>query len=124
MDADRQPRYGRVMLVYKIFRDSEWQALRNDGHSTGSPIDLTDGFVHLSTGEQASETAAKHFACQANLMLLAFEAEALGSDLKWEPSRGGALFPHLYRALKLNEVIWTKPLPLVDGQHVFPDEVS
>jgi uncharacterized protein (DUF952 family) len=57
-------------------------------------------------------------------MLLAFEAEALGSDLKWEPSRGGALFPHLYRALKLNEVIWTKPLPLVDGQHVFPDEVS
>ena len=112
------------MLVYKIFRDSEWQALRNNGQSNGSPIDLTDGFVHLSTGEQASETAAKYFACQANLMLLAFEAEALGTDLKWQPSRGGALFPHLYRALKLSEVIWTKPLPLVDGQHVFPDEVS
>ncbi|MFT6081365.1 MAG: hypothetical protein ACI8UD_002462 [Planctomycetota bacterium] len=123
MDAGGRPRYGRVMLIYKIFHDSEWQSLRNDGQSTGAPIDRTDGFVHLSTGEQCAETAAKYFAGQANLMLLAFESDALGAALKWEPSRGGALFPHLYRALQLDEMLWAKSLPLVDGQHAFPDEM-
>jgi uncharacterized protein (DUF952 family) len=111
------------MLVFKIFRDSEWQTLQDDGQSTGSPLDLKDGFVHLSTGEQVRETAAKHFASQANLVLLAFEAEVLRKDLKWEPSRDGALFPHLYRALTFTEMKWAKPLPLVDGKHAFPDEV-
>tara|TARA_R110002072_G_scaffold136285_2_gene278621 strand:- start:59387 stop:59725 length:339 start_codon:yes stop_codon:yes gene_type:complete len=110
------------MLVYKIFRDSEWQALRDKGSSNGAAIDLTDGYMHLSTGEQSAETAAKHFAGQADLMLLAIDADAMGSALKWEPSRGGALFPHLYRALQLGEVLWAKPLPLVDGSHVFPDD--
>lgn len=110
------------MLAYKIFRDTEWQALRNDGQSLGAPIDLADGFMHLSTGEQAAETAAKHFAGQDNLMLLAIETEAMAPDLKWEPSRGGALFPHLYRALRFEEVLWAKPLPLVDGRHVFPGD--
>ena len=99
------------MLIYKIFRDSEWQALRHDGNSNGAAVDLTDGFVHLSTGDQSAETAAKHFAGQENLMLLAFEADAMGSALRWEPSRGGALFPHLYRPLQLDEVLWAKPLP-------------
>lgn len=112
------------MLVYKIFRDSEWQALQDDGRSKGSLLDLTDGFVHLSTAEQVRETAAKHFASHADLMLLAFEAEVLRKDLKWETSRNGALFPHLYRALELNEMKWVKPLPLVNGEHAFPDEVS
>ena len=99
MDVKQRSRYGSVMLIFKIFRDSEWQALQKDGQSNGSPLDLQDGFVHLSTGEQVRETAARHFASQANLMLLAFEEEALHADLKWEPSRNGALFPHLYLSL-------------------------
>ena len=123
MDAKHRPRYGSVMLIFKIFRDSEWQAFQNDGRSTGSPLDLQDGFVHLSTGEQVRATAAKHFASQTNLMLLAFEEEALHADLKWEPSRNDALFPHLYRALTLAEMKWAKPLPMIDGNHAFPDDV-
>jgi len=112
------------MLNYKIFHAEEWAALQQEGQTLGAPIDLSDGFVHFSTAEQAGETAAKHFAKQDGLVLLALEADTLGDALKWEVSRGGALFPHLYRALRLGEVLWAKPLPLVDGRHVFPDDMS
>ena len=108
------------MLIFKIFRADEWAALRKNGATDGAPIDVTDGHVHFSTAEQAQETAAKHFAGVEGLFLLAVEAETLGDALKWEPSRGGALFPHLYRQLKLEDVVWAKPLPLVDGTHEFP----
>jgi uncharacterized protein (DUF952 family) len=90
----------------------------------GAPIDLADGFVHFSTAAQAAETAAKHFAQEDDLMLLALEADLLGPDLKWEPSRGGALFPHLYRALYLDDIVWSKPLPKVNGTHQFPEDMS
>lgn len=109
------------MLVYKILRADEWQALQRDGATAGAPIDLTDGFVHLSSGEQVVETAARHFAGADNLHLLALEADALGEQLRWEPSRGGALFPHLYRELRLDEVLWEKPLPWNGERHVFPE---
>lgn len=112
------------MLIYKIFRAEEWQALRETGESRGAPVDLADGYIHFSTAEQAAETAAKHFAGAEGLMLLAVEAEPLGDALKWEPSRGGALFPHLYRDLRLEDVHWAKPLPLVDGAHRFPPEMT
>ena len=69
--------------------------------------------MHFSTAEQARETAAKHFAGEDGLVLLAVEAEALGDALKWEVSRGGARFPHLYAPLRLSDVVWHKPLPLV-----------
>ncbi len=108
------------MLIYKIFRAPEWADMQARGETLGAPVDVADGFVHFSTAAQASETAAKHFAGEEGLMLLAVEAEKLGDALKWEPSRGGALFPHLYRALHLKDVIWSKPLPLVAGQHKFP----
>jgi len=108
------------MLIFKIFRADEWAALRKNGATDGAPIDVTDGYVHLSTAEQAQETAAKHFAGVEGLFLLALEAESLGDALKWEPSRGGALFPHLYRPLKIEDVVWAQPLPLVDGAHEFP----
>lgn len=121
VDDQRTARYGDAMLVYKIFQEPEWQAMRDAGQSSGASIDLADGFVHLSTGEQAAETAAKHFAEQSNLVLLAFDSEAMGPELRWEPSRGRVLFPHLYRSLQLDEVLWARPLPLADGQHVFPD---
>lgn len=112
------------MLIYKIFKADEWAELQAKGETMGAPIDLADGFVHFSTGEQAAETAAKHFAGQDGLVLLALEAEVMGDALKWEVSRGGALFPHLYRALRLDEVLWAKPLPFVNGKHNFPAEVQ
>ncbi len=108
------------MLIYKIFRAPEWQALVDAGQTLGAPIDLADGYIHFSTAEQAAETAAKHFAGVDGLVLAALEADTLGDELKWEPSRGGALFPHLYREMRMSDVIWSKPLPLVDGVHQFP----
>ncbi len=108
------------MLIYKIFRAEEWASLRQNGSTGGAPIDLTDGYVHFSTAEQAAETAAKHFAGQDDLFLLAVEADALGEDLKWEVSRNDALFPHLNRKLHLADVVWAQPLPLAEGVHQFP----
>jgi uncharacterized protein (DUF952 family) len=87
------------MLVYKILHRAEWQALERDGELQGSPVDLRDGFVHLSNGAQVAETAARHFAGADDLVLLAFDAAALGAALRWEPSRGGALFPALHQHL-------------------------
>ncbi|MDO5755895.1 MAG: DUF952 domain-containing protein [Rhodobacterales bacterium] len=108
------------MMIYKIFRSAEWDALRAAGTSDGAPVDVADGYIHFSTRAQAPETAARHFAGEADLMLLGVEAEALGGDLRWEPSRGGALFPHLYRPLRLEDVTSAEPLPLQDGAHRFP----
>ncbi len=94
---------------------------RKSGVFTGAPIDLSDGYIHFSTAEQAKETAARHFAGQTGLLLVAIDAEKLGSALKYEPSRGGALFPHLYAPLKMAAVRWVKPLPLnAAGDHRFP----
>lgn len=107
-------------MIYKILRGPEWTALRADGRSDGAPVDLADGYIHFSTMSQAAETAAKHFAGEDGLMLLAVETDRLGDDLRWEPSRGGALFPHLYRELWLGDVAWAQPLPLKDGVHQFP----
>lgn len=112
------------MLIYKIFRADEWAALQQAGETAGAPVDLADGFVHFSTAEQAAETAAKHFAGETELTLLACEAEAMGEALTWEVSRGGALFPHLYRPLRMSDVLWAEPLPLADGAHQFPDKMA
>lgn len=108
------------MLIYKIFRPSEWAELRHYGVTAGAPVDVADGYVHFSTGEQVRETCERHFAGVDGLVLLAVDAEKLGADLKWEPSRGGALFPHLYRSLQLSDVIWHHPLPRGEHGHVFP----
>lgn len=112
------------MLIFKIFHGPEWAALRKDGSTLGAPIDLVDGYIHFSTLDQAAETAAKHFAGADDLMLLAVEADDLGDALKWEPSRGGALFPHLYAPLQLKDVRWAQPLPLENAVHVFPPGLS
>lgn len=112
------------MLIYKIFRADEWAALQAQGETLGAPIDIADGYVHFSTAAQAQETAAKHFAGEDGLVLLALDADSLGDALTWEPSRGGALFPHLYRPLRLSDILWHRPLPLVDGTHRFPAEMT
>ncbi|MDE3029869.1 MAG: DUF952 domain-containing protein [Paracoccaceae bacterium] len=111
------------MLIYKIFRRPEWNALRDTGSTLGAPIDLADGYIHISTAAQVTETAAKHFATESDLVLVALNANALGSALKWEPSRGGALFPHLYRALTMADVVWDKSLPLGATGHIFPEGI-
>lgn len=111
------------MLVFKIFRRAEWQAFGAAGQTTGAPVDRTDGFIHLSTAEQVATTAAKHFAGESDLVLVALDADALGPALRWEPSRGGALFPHLYRPLTLDDVVWDKSLPLGHTGHIFPEGV-
>lgn len=111
-------------MIYKIFRQSEWDALRATGATTGAPVDVADGYIHFSTIAQAPETAAKHFAGEADLMLLGIDPDLLGDDLRWEPSRGGALFPHLYRQLRLTDVAWARTLPLLDGMHQFPADAQ
>lgn len=111
------------MLIFKIFRRAEWDALRAAGATAGAPVDLADGFIHFSTAAQVAETAARHFATESDLVLVAVNSAALGDELKWEPSRGGALFPHLYRRLRLTDVVWDKSLPLGATGHIFPEGV-
>jgi uncharacterized protein (DUF952 family) len=110
-----------MTLIYKICTATEWREAKRANVYRGSAVDHRDGFIHFSTAEQAAETAARHFAGQRDLVLVAVDAEALGDQLKWEPSRGGALFPHLYGELDLKAVSRVDPLPLdASGQHVFP----
>jgi len=108
-------------LIYKICPRVLWHEAERDGVFRGAPVDQADGYIHFSTAEQVRETAAKHFSGASDLLLVAVEAMALGAALKWEPSRGGALFPHLYGELPVSGVHWVKPLPLgPDGRHEFP----
>ena len=108
-------------LIYKILGAEEWRAAEAAGVFAGSEVDLRDGFIHFSDASQAAETAAKWFAGRDDLVLVAVDAAALGDRLKWEPSRGGLLFPHLYGELALAAVVSAAPLPLgPGGVHVFP----
>jgi uncharacterized protein (DUF952 family) len=111
-----------AQVVYKICKAAEWDEAERAGLFRGASIDRADGFIHFSDAGQVAETAARHFAGAADLVLVAVAAAALGPALKWEPSRGGALFPHLYGALTLDAVLWVKPLPLgADDCHRFPE---
>lgn len=99
------------MLICKIFRAAEWTAFEAAGETPGSPADLADGFIHFSTPGQLAGTLAKHFAGARGLVLAACDADALGPALHWEPARGGVLFPHLYRALRRDDLLWQRTLP-------------
>jgi uncharacterized protein (DUF952 family) len=107
------------MLIYKIFRADEWTNLETNGETDGAPIDVTDGYIHFSTAETVEKTAAMYFADADDLVLVAVDSDNL-DPIKWEEARGGQLFPHLYRKLRMTDVVWQKPLPLVDGIHRFP----
>lgn len=108
-------------MIYKICPASLWRDAVRDGVFKGAAIDLADGFIHFSTAEQVEETATKHFTGQDELLLIAVDADRLGDALKWEPSRGGALFPHLYGALALSAVEQVEELRIgPGGQHIFP----
>lgn len=113
-------------LIYKIMPAPLWRAAERQGVFTGAPVDEADGFIHFSTAQQLRETARKHFAGAEDLLLAAVDPERLGparASLRFEVSRNGALFPHLYAALPLAAVVWVKPLPLAEGKHVFPDGI-
>ena len=118
--GEAQPEY-----IFKVVSRDVWNAAVAAGSWAGAPVDLADGFIHFSSGGQVRETVAKHFAGQHDLMLIAFDAKDFGESLKWEPSRGGALFPHLYAPLDpaLAKGVWLLPLG-DDGTHLFPEELT
>ncbi|SEQ64197.1 Uncharacterized conserved protein, DUF952 family [Faunimonas pinastri] len=112
-----------MTTIYKISTAFLWAEAEQAGAFTGAPVDIADGYIHFSTAEQARETAAKHFAGQDDLVLAAIDGDAL--PLRWEPSRGGQLFPHLYEPLAMDKVLWAEPLTLgPDGMHRFPDRMA
>jgi len=108
------------MMIYKIFRDAEWARMQADGTTPGAPIDVADGYVHFSGADTIAKTAALYFADIPDLWLVAVQADGL-DGLRWETSRGGAAFPHLYRAFDMADVAWAKPLPVINGYHQFPE---
>ncbi len=119
-----RPAYSSAMhkLIFKIVPEDLWREAEAKGVFEGASIDLSDGYIHFSTAAQARETAAKHFAGQSDLLIVAIDESRLGDGLKYEAARGGALFPHLYKPLDLSAVVWVKPLALgPDGRHIFPE---
>jgi uncharacterized protein (DUF952 family) len=111
-----------MATVYKIVSADLWRAAEKAGLFTGAGIDVQDGFIHLSTADQVKRTAELYFRGQKNLLLVAADGDELGEALKYEPSRDGDLFPHLYGTLPLEAVLWAKPMPLdANGNHVFPE---
>ena len=115
----------RNRRIFKLLRADEWAAFQRDGRFEGAPVDLADGYVHMSEQDQIRETAARHFAGEDDLTLALMEEDAMGVALKWEASRGGALFPHLYAPLLMSHVLQTWPLKLgPDGAHDFPADAG
>ncbi len=111
-------------FVYKIAGFKEWDEALENGTFDGAPIDLADGFIHFSCADQLRETAARHFAGRDDLMLIKVATEPMARHYKMEPSRGGALFPHLYAKLPVAHAVEWQELPLgPDGMHVFPGDI-
>ena len=108
------------LFAYKILTAEQYDQFKADGVFKGAPVDLADGYIHLSTRDQAAETVAKHFAGQDRLVMVMVDLAPFGEAIRWEPSRGGDLFPHLYRPLLDDDVRWAKPLPIKDSVHQFP----
>lgn len=121
VQPDGTARPGAAALVFKIVPAALWHEAEAAGRFTGAGVDVADGFIHFSTAAQIRDTAAKHFAGVTGLLLAAVDTGAIAAALRWEPSRGGDLFPHLYESLPIAAVRWTAPLPLGgDGRHDFP----
>ncbi len=111
-----------MTTIYKISPRAAWREAEAAGVFRGAPIDLADGYIHFSAAHQVAETAAKHFRGQADLVLAAIDADKLGDALRWEPSRGGDLFPHLYGPLPMTAVTTVVDLPLAaDGAPIAPE---
>jgi uncharacterized protein (DUF952 family) len=112
-------------LIYKVMTPDQWDVLDQKAETVGAPIDIQDGFVHFSTAGQCAKTLELYFAQQPRLRLVAVDAATLGDALKWETSRGGDAFPHLYAKLQKEDVLWVETLALDDnGVHVLPDKMK
>ena len=112
-------------MIFKIVGRKDWDTAASEGVYRGSADDMRDGFIHFSTAEQLAGTAARHFRGVTDLVLVAFDDAALGDTLKWEPSRGGQLFPHLYGVLPTKLALWVRPMPLAeDGVPRVPEDVA
>ena len=101
-----------MSLIYKLLDRPAWDAALAEGVFTGSAVDMADGFIHFSAADQAAETARRYFNGQVDILLIAVKAESLGDALRWEPSRGGQLFPHLYAPLPVSQAAFVRPLAL------------
>lgn len=118
-------RTAQPLVVFKVLEGSEWRHACRSGWFLGSADDRRDGFIHLSARHQLGGTLARHFAGKTGHLLVAYAAEDLGRALRWEPSRGGELFPHLYGPLPTAPALWTKPLPLGDdGVPMLPADLA
>ena len=111
-------------MIYKLFKKNEWETLKEATETSGAPIDIKDGYIHFSTEKQLKETAKKYLTGVEDLFLAAIDETKLGKYLFWEPARNNDLFPHLYRKLKLSEIVWCKRLFLKNDLHIFPDNLS
>ena len=111
-----------MALIYKICPEPLWREAEREGRFAGAPVDLQDGYIHLSTAAQVAATASRHFAGRNDLLLVGVDPAALGGQLRYEPSRGGDLFPHRDGTLPMTAVRTVEALPLgQDGRHVFPE---
>jgi uncharacterized protein (DUF952 family) len=114
-----------MTTIYRLLDGDAWENAKREGVFRGTEHDVRDGFIHFSSAEQLAETAAKHYAGRDNLVLLWVNTETLGDALRWEISRGGALFPHLYGTLAVNSVTRAEPFPLgANGRHILPSGVE
>ena len=112
-------------LIYKIVTAAQWSEAEELGEFLGAPIDLEDGYIHFSTSSQVVETVEKHFHGQLDLLIVSVNADGFGDELKWEPSRGGDLFPHLYSKLSVSDVVSVDDLQMgKGGKHIFPDAIA
>ena len=111
-----------MQILFKIVDAGVWGEAVARGVFSGATIDVRDGYIHLSTSVQTKETARLHFAGVSNLLLVAIDEHTLADDLKWEPSRGGQLFPHVYGVIDPAQILWAMPLPWDGAAHVFPSE--
>jgi uncharacterized protein (DUF952 family) len=112
-----------MVLIFKIADGADWAIAQKEGRFTGAAIDLADGYIHLSALDQVKETAAKYFAGRDGLVLVAYDSTQFGNELKWEASRGGALFPHVYGPLDPGKAAWVKALRWNGESHDFPDGI-
>lgn len=111
-------------MIYKIVTRDQWRVAESEGVFAGAPVDLSDGFIHFSTAAQLRETARRHFSGQTDLLLVTADSDSFGARLAWEKSRGGAMFPHLYDNLRLEDVLSVVPIAYSsESGHAFPADI-
>ena len=112
------------MLIYKVFLPEQWKDFTNYERTKGAPVDISDGYIHFSTATQVKETITKHFSGYKDVVLAACKADTFSTDLKWELSRGGQDFPHLYRELLMTDIEWHSHIKQKNGEYPLPENIN